>query len=192
MLASAVSARSRFSRSSAHSLSPSASRTPITIEANSSTTAKLTGLESPGLGLNTLVLDGVDVNILLRERECYSFLVETLFDRFCQVEHDAPVIGGLDPGANHEIHTAVGEGGYGNRTGRLVENAVLGSNEFLNGVTDLVEIVVVTHSDHHIDTTSVVGRVVGDDAVHDLAIGDDYLLIVAGLQHRRQDLHLLN
>ena len=62
----------------------------------------------------------------------------------------------------------------------------------LNGVTDLVEVVVVTDADHHIDTTSVVCRVVGDDAVHDLAIGDDDLLVVAGLQHRRQDLDLLN
>ena len=50
----------------------------------------------------------------------------------------------------------------------------------------------VASADGQVDTTRFVGRVIGDDAVHDLAVRHDDLLVVAGLQNGRQYLNLLN
>src|SRR5210317_117472 len=70
----------------------------------------------------------VQVNVLLREREGDAFLVEALLDRLGKVEHHAPVVSRLDPGAYDEVDTAVCEFRDRNCRSRIGQDTFVGGD----------------------------------------------------------------
>jgi hypothetical protein len=105
---------------------------------------------------------------------------------------NAPVVRRFDPWPQYEIYAAVGKFRHRDGHCRIVQDPVIGGDESLQFLADLVEIVVVADADHEVHSAFVVRGVVCDRCTHDLAVRHDDLLVVAGLQHRRQYLDLFD
>jgi len=106
----------------------------------------------------------VYVNVLLWEWNRDAFVVETLLDRFLEIEENSPVITGCTPRANVEIDSAAGEFHYYDLRCGIFENPFIGVEDVENNVLDLVEVVRVANSNRHIDATRIVSSSVDDAA----------------------------
>jgi len=132
------------------------------------------------------------MHILLRERNTDAFGVESFLDALLNCKEDIPVLGGLDPGPNREVDTAVCQLHHADRRSRILQDTVIIGQNLRQDTFHLVEIVPLAHTGHDINPPDVFGGIVYDIIARHLGIGHNDLLVVGRFQFRGEDSDLLN
>ena len=100
------------------------------------------------------------VNHLLRERNTDLVLVEGLLEPLVEVEGDRPVVSGVHPDPDLEIHrTGAERSDHDERRGILMHPRI-GLDEVLNDLAGEIDVVLVADADVEFDPAGGLGRIV--------------------------------
>lgn len=132
------------------------------------------------------------MDISLRERYRDIVFFETELDLGGRVKVDIPIIGGVDPGTDDEVYTAVGELADSNCWSGFVEDPVIGGQDLLNDVFGLFEVVFVRDANDHINAPCAVDGVVHYIVAGELCVWDDNADIVRSVDKSIEDANFLD
>ena len=105
-----------------------------------------------------LLFDLVHMNVLLRERNRDAVLIELFLHLLGEIIEHGPVVARLRPWPTDKIHRRIGQLTDFHNGSRILQDERMAGDHGRQDFLDLLQIVVVTTTKHHIDPTRVVRR----------------------------------
>ncbi len=128
----------------------------------------------------------------MRERDLDAFLVQRLLDELGHRVQHVEVVLAFAEGPHQEIHRTVVQRLDLDEGRRVFEDVGVVGEHRVDHRAHGIGVFLVGHAEVHIHTPHRVMRVVDDLIAPDLAVGDDDLLLVEGLQHGGEQVDLLD
>ena len=132
------------------------------------------------------------MHVHLRIGDIHIILGECLVNLSVKIIIDIPVIFGSHPSPDQHIHRTIAQGVEGDKNGRFAQDAGIGFEELRKDFLGRLVAVAITDAESPLHPTHSGSGIVDDDVVREISIGHENRPVVAGNQHRIENLYLLH